>query len=416
MGSAVCAWKAHAARQAQLSSLTADIVAKHLKRLSASSFAGWQQRASRKRINKAKVLNFTLARHQHTCQEVLYHWIALGQMRQLRYSFLEWHHQCPIGAVSGNAKKKRLRREWGVWRRNAVASARQKRADIDIKHPVMHHGPKHTAHSQAMEVPVRSPAATTDNHSKVVNVAGTSVVHPIKKPHHLFTDAIKEVKQQAAQSPSRQTGQPKQVGKALQDIHEAAANSLTVDSNSSEPPCASLQAQANSRLSLTSSDQDTVTTAEKKYLADQPRLQDSRRGHNSLLAASTQANSSSMIKVPQSHNGAAANSLAADNCSSMGHLTKDAAPPQPAKTDPLQPHESFSNTGQYQPLKGMAQGLRRQIRQGVKDIFRLETHEQDNLLSKLLILTRKQLHRRCMQEDAHCTKQDAHFFVDLFFK
>ena len=47
------------------------------------------------------------------------------------------------------------------------ASARQKRADIDIKHPVMHHGPKHTAHSQAMEVPVRSPAATTDNHSKV---------------------------------------------------------------------------------------------------------------------------------------------------------------------------------------------------------------------------------------------------------
>lgn len=193
---------------------------------------------------------------------------------------------------------------------------------------------------------------------QVVNVAGTSVVHPIKKPHHLFTDAIKEVKQQAAQSPSRQTGQPKQVGKALQDIHEAAANSLTVDSNSSEPPCASLQAQANSRLSLTSSDQDTVTAAEKKYLADQPRLQDSRRGHNSLLAASTQANSSSMIKVPQSHNGAAANSLAADNCSSMGHLTKDAASPQPAKTDPLQPHESFSNTGQYQPLKGMAQGLR----------------------------------------------------------
>jgi hypothetical protein len=193
---------------------------------------------------------------------------------------------------------------------------------------------------------------------QVMNVAGASVVHPIKKPHHLFTDAIKEVKQQAAQSPSRQTGQLKQVGKALQDIHEAAANSLTVDSNSPEPPCASLQAQANSNSSLTSSDQDTVTRAEKNCLTEQPRLHDSRRGYHSPLAASNQAKSSSMIKVPQSHHGAAASSLTADICSSMGHVTKDAAPPQLAQIDPVRPHQSFSNTGQYQPLKGMAQGLR----------------------------------------------------------
>ncbi len=56
MGAAICAWKAHAARQAQLSSLTADIVAKRLKRLSATTFAEWQrQMVSRKKANKAKV-------------------------------------------------------------------------------------------------------------------------------------------------------------------------------------------------------------------------------------------------------------------------------------------------------------------------------------------------------------------------
>jgi len=44
MGAAICAWKAHAARQAQLSSLTADIVAKQRKRLSATAFAVWRQR------------------------------------------------------------------------------------------------------------------------------------------------------------------------------------------------------------------------------------------------------------------------------------------------------------------------------------------------------------------------------------
>ena len=55
MGAVVCAWKAHAARQAQLSSLTADIVAKQRKRLSATAFAGWRQRVSRKKANKAKV-------------------------------------------------------------------------------------------------------------------------------------------------------------------------------------------------------------------------------------------------------------------------------------------------------------------------------------------------------------------------
>ncbi len=56
MGAAICAWKAHAARQAQLSSLTADIVAKRRKRQSATAFAVWRRRmVSRKEANKAKV-------------------------------------------------------------------------------------------------------------------------------------------------------------------------------------------------------------------------------------------------------------------------------------------------------------------------------------------------------------------------
>ena len=193
---------------------------------------------------------------------------------------------------------------------------------------------------------------------QVVTIAGASAVHPTKKQHHLFTDAIKEVKQQAAQVPSSQRGQPKQISNDLQDIHDAAARSLTADQTRPQPPCASLQAQANSNLSLTSSDQDTVTRAEKNCLTEQPRLHDSRRGYHSPLAASNQAKSSSMIKVPQSHHGAAASSLTADICSSMGHVTKDAAPPQLAQIDPVRPHHSFSDTGQYQPLKGMAQGLR----------------------------------------------------------
>ena len=44
MGAAICAWKAHAACQAQLSRLTADIVAKQRKRLSATAFAVWRPR------------------------------------------------------------------------------------------------------------------------------------------------------------------------------------------------------------------------------------------------------------------------------------------------------------------------------------------------------------------------------------
>ncbi len=59
-------------------------------------------------------------------------------------------------------------------------------------------------------------------------------------------------------------------------------------------------------------------------------------------------------------------------------------------------------------------GLQRQIRQGVKDIFGVETHEQNDLLTDLLTLTRRQLQRRCMQ--ARCTKEDAEFVVSLFFK
>ena len=67
MGAVICAWKAHAARQAQLSSLTADIVAKQRKRQSATTFAGWRQRASRKRANKAKVRLCLCYRPISTC-------------------------------------------------------------------------------------------------------------------------------------------------------------------------------------------------------------------------------------------------------------------------------------------------------------------------------------------------------------
>lgn len=196
--------------------------------------------------------------------------------------------------------------------------------------------------------------------AQVLIVPAASAVHPIKKQHHLFTGAIKEVKQQAAQSPSPQKARPKQVGndQDVQDIDKAAAKRLTDDNNRPQLPCTSLQAQANISPSLTSSDQGTVTRAEKKCLTDQPRLHDSRRGHNSPLAASNQAKSSSMIKGEQSNHGAAANSFTADICSSMGHVTKPAAPPQPAKIELLRPQESYSSTSQYQPLKDMAQGLR----------------------------------------------------------
>ena len=47
------------------------------------------------------------------------------------------------------------------------ASASLKHADKDMRHPVKHHGPQHTAHSQAIEVLMRSAGATKDNHSKV---------------------------------------------------------------------------------------------------------------------------------------------------------------------------------------------------------------------------------------------------------
>ncbi|DBA79586.1 TPA: hypothetical protein ACH3X1_008276 [Trebouxia sp. C0004] len=56
MGAVICAWNTHAARQAQLSSLTADIVAKQRTRQSATIFAEWRrQMISRKEANKAKV-------------------------------------------------------------------------------------------------------------------------------------------------------------------------------------------------------------------------------------------------------------------------------------------------------------------------------------------------------------------------
>jgi len=196
---------------------------------------------------------------------------------------------------------------------------------------------------------------------QAVNVAGASAVPATKKQHPLFAGAIKDVKQQAAQLPLSQKGQPKEIGNDLQDNHEAASNSLTADNNSPPPPCASLQTQADSSPTLTSSDLDMVTRAEKNYLTDevQPSPHDSHKAYNSPLAfANNQAKSTGSIEVPQEHHGAAADSLTADIYSSMGHVTKDAAPPQPAQIDLLRPQESYSNTGQYQPLKDMAQGLR----------------------------------------------------------
>ena len=105
MGSAVCAWKAHAARQAQLSSLTADIVAKHLKRLSASSFAGWQQRASRKRINKAKVRLCWCHRPISTSVTILY-----AQCRRLQSLGLDL--LCRACSVTWQACKHLQLRNW----------------------------------------------------------------------------------------------------------------------------------------------------------------------------------------------------------------------------------------------------------------------------------------------------------------
>ena len=64
--------------------------------------------------------------------------------------------------------------------------------------------------------------------------------------------------------------------------------------------------------------------------------------------------------------------------------------------------------------------LQRQIRKGVKDIFGLETHEQDDLLTQLLTLSPRQLQHWCMQAHLQgpprCTKEGAEFFVDLFLK
>ena len=64
--------------------------------------------------------------------------------------------------------------------------------------------------------------------------------------------------------------------------------------------------------------------------------------------------------------------------------------------------------------------LQRQLRKDVKVIFGLETHDQDDLLTDLLILSPRQLQRRCMEAHLQggpgCTEEDAHFFVDLFFR
>ncbi len=219
---------------------------------------------------------------------------------------------------------------------------------------------------------------------QAVNVAGVSAVPAIKKHHPLFAGAIKGVKQQLAQLPSNQKGptaqihdshrahtsplaparqKPKETGH-VQDLlnsHEAAANSLhTADGNSPQPSaCTILHKQASSSPALTSSDQDMVRMAEKNCLTAQPSPRDSHRAYNSPLAfEKPQAKSTDMTKVPQPHHGAAANSLTADICSSVGYMTKTAAPPQPAQIDLVRPQESYSNTGQYQPLKDMTQGLR----------------------------------------------------------
>lgn len=145
------------------------------------------------------------------------------------------------------------------------------------------------------------------------------------------------------------------------DNHEAAVNSLhTAEGSSPQPPCASLQMQADSSPAFHPSDQDMVRRAENNCHTDQlqPSLHDSRRGHNGPLASSKQAKSSSIIEVPSKHHGAAANSPTADMCSSMDDMTKNVAPPQPVQINLVRPQESFSNTGQYQPLKDMTQGLR----------------------------------------------------------
>ena len=47
------------------------------------------------------------------------------------------------------------------------ASARLKRADENVGHPPNLHAPQHTAYAQALKLPVRSPGATADNHSKL---------------------------------------------------------------------------------------------------------------------------------------------------------------------------------------------------------------------------------------------------------
>ena len=218
---------------------------------------------------------------------------------------------------------------------------------------------------------------------QAVNAAGASAVPSAKKDHPLFAGAIKGVKQQVAQVPSNQKGptaqihnshrthisplppvshKPKEVGH-VQDLlnnHEAAVNSLhTADDNSPQPSaCIGLQTQADSSPALILTDQDMVTRAEKNCLTHQQSLQDSHRAYSPLAFENNQAKSTDMTKVPQSHPGAAANSLAADTCSSTGHVTKKSAQPQHAQIDSLRPQESYSNTGQYQPLKDMAQRLR----------------------------------------------------------
>ena len=215
---------------------------------------------------------------------------------------------------------------------------------------------------------------------QALHVAGAPAV---KKHHPLFASAIKGVKQQVAQPISNQISpnaqiydshiahpsqlppaphHPKEVGyvQVLLDNHDTAVNGLhTADGSSAQPSaCISLQTQADSSPALVSTDQDMVTRAEKNCLTHQQSLQDSHKAYDSpLVFQKPQAKSTDIIKIPQSHPGAVASSLAADICSSMGHVTKSSAPLQHAHTDSLRPQESYSNTGQYQPLKGMAQSL-----------------------------------------------------------
>lgn len=220
---------------------------------------------------------------------------------------------------------------------------------------------------------------------QALHVTGVPAVPAIKKHHLLFAGAIKGVKQQLAQPTSNQNGanahnhsshsahtsqlppaprQPKQFAnvQVLLDNHEAAVNSLhTADANSPQPPCASLDKPANSSRALTCNDQDMVRRAEENCCTHQaqPSMHDSHRAYDSALAfRKSQARSTDMTKIPQSHPGAAASSLTADICSSRSLVTRIAAPPQLAHIDPVRPQESYSNTGQYQPLKDMAQSLR----------------------------------------------------------